>query len=306
MTMEWLNYNHFQYFWTVARAGSLADASKELMLSPSTVSAQIHALEKSLGVRLFRRKGRQLVLTEIGQLAYSYAQNIFSLGREFMNVIKERPTDRPLRLVVGADEAVPKLVVRELLKPAFELGRSVHVICREGPPERLLSDLANYHVDVILADQPARSSAGMKVFSHALGECGVSFFAAPKLAARLKNGFPQSLHRAPSLLPTEHTAMRRNLDRWFNSLGIEPVIVGEFDDSALTKVFGSDGFGFFAVPSIIAAEIAHRYSVEAIGAASDCTERFYAISIERKIKHPAIIAITRTSLSVPSGTGAKA
>ncbi len=289
--MEWLNYHHLLYFWTVARLGSLSKAAEELMLAASTVSAQIHALEQTMGTRLFRRKGRQLVLTEVGQLAFGYADGIFSMGRELMNVVKERPTDRPLRLLVGTDEAVPKLVVREILKPAFELAQPVHVICREGTTDRLLIDLANYRLDVILADQPAQSTVKVKAFSHPLGECGISFFAAPKLASRLREGFPRSLHRAPALLPTDHTAMRRTLDRWFDAQGIEPVIVGEFDDSALTKVFGSDGFGFFAVPTVIAAEIAFRYSVEQIGTAAGCTERFYAISVERRLRNPAVVAI---------------
>ena len=303
--MEWLNYNHFFYFWTVAKTGSLSEASEELMLSLSTISAQVHALEKTLGVQLFRRKGRRLVLTEVGQLAYSYADSIFSLGREFMNVVRERPTDRPLRLVVGIDGAVPKLVAREILKPVFELAQPVHLICREGSADWLLTELASYRLDVILADQPARSAVKMKVFSHPLGECGLSFFATPKMAAKLRPQFPQSLHRAPALLPTDHTAMRRTLDRWFDALGIEPSIIAEFDDSALAKVFGSDGFGFFVVPSVIAAEIADRYSVEEIAAVTDCTERFYAISAERKLKHPAVVAITQAARIALSSTASK-
>lgn len=295
--MEWLNYNHLHYFWMVAKAGSLTHAAEELMLSASTVSAQIHALEQALGSRLFKRQGRRLVLTDVGQLAYGYAESIFSLGREMMDVVKERPTDRPIRLVVGIDEAVPKLVAREILKPALQLARPVHLVCREGSADRLLADLVSYRLDVILADQPVRASGKMKVFSHPLGDCGVSFFAAPALAARLRPGFPQSLHRAPVLLPADHSAMRRTLDRWFGALGVEPSVVGEFDDSALTKVFGSDGFGFFAVPAVIAAEIAQRYSVEEIGAAPDCIERFYAISVERKLKHPAVVALTQAARS---------
>lgn len=303
--MEWFNYNHFFYFWTVAKTGSLSEASKELMLSLSTISEQVHGLEKTLGVQLFRRKGRRLVLTEVGQLAYSYADSIFSLGREFMNVVRERPTDRPLRLVVGIDGAVPKLVAREILKPVFELAQPVHLICREGSADWLLTELASYRLDIILADQPARSAVKMKVFSHPLGECGLSFFATPKMAAKLRPQFPQSLHRAPALLPTDHTAMRRTLDRWFDALGIEPSIIAEFDDSALTKVFGSDGFGFFVVPSVIAAEIANRYSVEEIATVTDCTERFYAISAERKLKHPALVAITQAARIALSSTASK-
>lgn len=295
--MDWLNYNHLHYFWTVAKSGSLTRAAEELMLSASTVSAQVHALEQAMGSRLFKRQGRRLMLTDVGQVAYGYAESMFALGREMMDVVKERPTDRPLRLVVGVDEAVPKLVAREILKPALQLAQPVHLVCREGSADRLLTDLTSYRLDVLLADQPVRASGKTRVFNHPLGDCGLSFFAAPALAARLRQGFPKSLHRAPALLPADHSAMRRTLDRWFGSLGVEPSIVGEFDDSALTKVFGSDGFGFFAVPSVIAAEIAQRYSVVEIGAAPDCIERFCAISVERKLKHPAVVAITQAARS---------
>lgn len=293
--MEWLNYHHLLYFWSVAKTGSIARASEELMLAPPTISTQIHDLERTLNQKLFRKKGRQLVLTEMGQVVFGYAEGIFSLGRELMSVVKQRPVDRPMRLVVGVEEAVPKLVAREILKPAFDLGQAVHVVCREGTADRLLTDLANYRLDVVLSDQPARSTVKVKVFSHPLGECGISFFAAPKLAARLREGFPHSLHGAPALLSAEHTAMRRTLERWFHSLGIEPTLVGEFDDSALTKVFGSEGFGFFAVANVIAAEIAQRYSVEEIGTLEDQTEHFYAISVERKLRHPAVVAITQAA-----------
>lgn len=295
--MQWLNYHHLLYFWTVARTGSIVEASQELMLAPPTISSQIRDLEEQLNCKLFQRKGRHLVLTDVGERAFSYANEIFSLGRELVNVVQDRPGDRPLRLVVGVEEAVPKLVAREILKPAFQLGQAVHVICREGAADRLLGELANYHLDIILSDQPARPTVRTKVFSHPLGECGVTFFGSPDLAAKLRDGFPRSLHGAPALLPTDRTALRKALDRWFYSLSIKPMIVGEFDDSALTKVFGSEGFGFFAVPTIIAAEIAARYSVEAIGEVSDVHERFYAISVERKLRHPAVVAITQAARS---------
>jgi LysR family transcriptional activator of nhaA len=301
--MEWLNYNHFLYFWTVARTGSVLEAARELMLSASTVSAQVHALEQSLGSPLFRRKGRSLVLTEVGQLAYSYADSIFPVGREFLNVVRERPTGRPLRLAAGIDQAVPKLVAREILKPVLHLPQSVHLVCREAAPDQLLSDLAGYRLDLVITDQPARHAGKTRVFNHLLGECGLKLMAAPSLAAKLRRNFPRSLHRAPALLPPDHTAMRRTLHRWFEAHNVEPLMAGDFDDSALMKVFGSEGFGFFAVPSLIADEIERQYLVEEIATLKGCTERFYAVTAERKIKHPAVVALTeaaRTSLHHPA------
>lgn len=298
MRTEWLNYHHLLYFWAVARTGSIAKAAEELMLAPPTICGQIRDLEGQLKQKLFRRSGRQLVLTEMGEVVFGYAEEIFSLGRELANVVQGQPGNRPLRLTVGVEETVPKLMAREILKPVLRLSPPVRLICREGTADQLLMELANHRLDIVLSDQPARSSVKVKVFSHPLGECGLTFLAAPSLAERLKGGFPQSLHRAPALLPGHHTAMRRTLERWFDSLGIEPVIIGEFDDSALAKVFGSDGFGFFAVPSAVGAEIAQRYTVEAIGTLAEQTERFYAISAERKLKHPAVLAITDQARSL--------
>jgi LysR family transcriptional activator of nhaA len=293
--MEWLNYHHLLYFWLVAREGSLAGGSKVLRLAQSTVSGQIRALELSLGERLFVRSGRRLVLTEIGRVVFRYADEIFSLGRELREVIRGRPIARPLRLVVGIADVVPKLVARRLLEPAVELAEPVHLVCHEDKPERLLAELAVHDLDVVLADAPAGPSVRIRAFNHLLGECDVVFFAAPRLAKAYARGFPGSLDDAPVILPTENTTLRRSLDQWFASHGIRPRVIGEFQDNALLKVFGQAGMGLFPASSIIADEVRRQYRVRPLGTLPGVRERYYAISVERKLKHPAVIAITEAA-----------
>jgi len=293
--MEWLNYHHLLYFWTVAKEGSIVKASESLMLAQPTISAQIRQLEQSLGEKLFKRSGRSLVLTDVGHAVYGYADEIFSLGREMMQTVRQGTSGRRLRLAVGVTDAVPKLIAREILKPAIEM--KAHVVCREGKSAGLLTELASHRLDILISDEPAAPNARIKTFNHHLGRSPLTFFAAPKLADDLKPGFPKSLHRAPALLPADTTTLRRNLDRWFSSLGIEPEIVAEFEDSALLKAFGQDGEGFFAVPDVIKSEISVRYGVKAIGKTDKCREDFYAVSIERKLKHPAVVAITEAARS---------
>ncbi len=296
--MDWLNYHHLLYFWKVAAEGSIARASEELRLAPPTISAQIRSLEEALGEQLFHRTGRRMVLTEVGQTVFSYSEEIFALGQELMNVVRRRPAGGgPLRLNVGISDAVAKLVVREILKPAFALPQSVHVICREGADARLLAELAAYRLDIVLADKPASGAVHVKTFDHQLGECGLTFFAAPQLAAELAPEFPSSLDGAPAMLPTRNTAMRRSLERWFDSIDVIPRVVAEFEDTALLMVFAADELGFFAVPSVIEEEIERLYDVSPIGQTNDCREQFFAISAERKLKHPAVVAITEAARS---------
>ena len=290
--MDWLNYHHLLYFWTVARAGSLAAASAELRLAQSTVSGQIRSLEQSLGEKLFARSGRRLVLTEMGRVVFRYAEEIFTLGRELRDAVKGRPVGKPLSLVVGVADVVPKLVARRLLEPALKLPEPIRLVCREDKPERLLAQLAVHDLDVVLSDGPVAPSLSVRAFSHLLGECGVMFFARAGLAASRRRKFPMSLDGAPMLLPTENTSLRRSLDQWFNARGIQPRIVGEFEDSALLKVFGQTGLGIFPAPSVIADEVQRQYQVRPVGRVDEVRERFYAISVERKLKHPAVIAIS--------------
>jgi len=289
--MEWLNYHHFYYFWVVARSGSITQACKELNLTPQTVSAQLQDLEEHLGENLFLRQNRRLVLTEVGQLAYQYANEIFVLGREFLDVVGKRPTGRPMKLRVGITDVLPKFVVHHLLDPAFHIEEMVHLVCIEDSTEKLLASLAVHELDVVLSDTPVPPTVSIKAFSHLLGECGVSFLAATKDAAKYKKRFPTNLDGAPFLLPTDDTALRRSLEHWFSDNGIRPRIVGEFADSSLMKVFGQFGTGIFAIPDVIEAEIRRQYRVSHIGKADGIIERFYAISVEKKIKHPAVAAI---------------
>lgn len=290
--MEWLNYHHLLYFWVVAKEGSIVRASAELHLAHPTISGQIHRLEEVLGEKLFTRRGRHLVLTEAGHIAFRYADEIFSLGREFLDTLKGRASGRPLRLVVGVADVLPPSLVRRFLEPAFRLDQPVQVICRaDKSVQEFVAELALHRVDVVIADGPAGAGIPVRAFSRLLGECGTTFFAAPKLAASIRRKFPHSLDNAPFLLPGAPSMVRRALEQWFDSQGIRPRIVAEFDDSALAKDFGKDGMGVFAAPTVIEAEVLHQYRVRVVGRSEVVRQQFYAISVERKIKHPAVVAI---------------
>jgi len=295
--METLNYHHLRLFWAVAREGNLTRASKKLHLAPQTVSTQIRTLETALGEKLFRRSGRRMLLTDVGNVALRYADEIFSLGEEFGEALRGQPTGRPLRLVVGVADVLPKLVAHRLIEPALLLEEPVRIVCREGTPEKLLADLAVHGLDVVLSDAPIPPGMNVRAYNHLLGRCGVTFMAQPDLASRLRKGFPRSLEGAPVLLPSEDAVLRRELDGWFDARGVRPVIAGEFEDSALLKVFGQAGAGFFAVPTVIEDEVVRQYEVQPIGTTGDVSERFYAISVERRIRHPAVMAICEAARS---------
>lgn len=291
--MEWLNYHHLLYFWVVAKEGSIVRASEELRLAHPTISGQIHRLEEVLGEKLFARKGRHLVLTEAGRIAFRYADEIFSLGREFVDTLKGRASGKPLRLVVASADVLPPSLLRRFLEPAFRLGQPIQVICRaDKSVEEFIAELALHRVDLVLADGPAGPGIAVRAFSHPLGECGTTFFASPKLAAKARRRFPHSLDGAPFLLPGAPSTVRRGLEQWFNAQDIRPKIVAEFDDSALAKDFGEIGLGVFQAPSVIEAEVLRHYHVRVVGRSEAIRQKFYAISVERKIKHPAVTAIT--------------
>lgn len=292
--MEWLNYHHLLYFWVVAREGGQAQAGKLLRLSPSTLSGQIRALEESLGEPLFTRSGRRLVLTDVGRVVYRYADEIFTLGRELVDTVKTKTPGRAARLQVGVTEVLAKLVVRRLLEPALHLPEPVQLVCHEDAHERLLARLAAHELDIVLADAPVPAGSTVRAYNHLLGECGVTFFCTPRHIG-LRRGFPRSLHRAPVLLPTEGAPLRRALDQWFSSTGIRPDVIAEFEDSALLKVFGADGLGVFAAPSAVEDAVKEQYGVRALGRVDAVRERFYAISVERRLKHPAVIAISEAA-----------
>lgn len=293
--MEWLNYHHLLYFWLAAREGSISRASDELLLSQPTVSAQIRTLEESLGEKLFTRVGRNIVLTDVGRTVFHYADEIFSLGRELMDTLKGRPTGQPVRFSVGITDVVPKLVAYRLLEPALRLPEPVRIVCKEGKSETLLAELAVHGLDLVLTDAPLSPTIKVKAFNHLLGECGVTFFGTARLAAACRRGFPKSLTGTPMLLPTDNTILRRSLDQWFEAEDVHPVVVGEFEDNALLKVFGQAQAAVFVTSSVIEAEVKQQYGVQTIGRTESIRERFYAISAERKLKHPAVVAISETA-----------
>ena len=289
--MDWLNYHHLYYFWLVARDGSIARAAEQMHLAPPTISKQLKQLEVSFEDKLFDRVGRNLVLTEFGQTVFRYAEEIFSVGRELQDVVKGRPVGRPLRFEVGIPEVIPKLIAHRLLAPAFRLSEAMHVVCREGKHEELLAELAVHRLDIVFSDAPVSPTASVRAFNHLLGECGLSFFATTQLASKYRRKFPASLDLAPLLLPTEKTAVRRDLEQWFFAEDIRPSIVGEFEDTALMKVFGQDGIGLFPAPTVIEEEVCRQYKVRVVGRTDAVRERYYAISVERRLKHPAVLAI---------------
>lgn len=293
--MEWLNYHHLLYFWTVARHGSISRATEELYLAQPTISTQLRALEESLGEKLFTRAGRNIALTEMGQVVFRYADEIFSLGRELTDTLKGRSVGHPVRFTVGVADVLPKLVAYRLLQPALQLADPIRIVCHEDKPDRLLAELAVHGLDLVLSDAPIGPIVKVRAFNHLLGESTVTIFGPAKLAKKYRRGFPRSLDSAPMLLPTEATSLRRSFDQWSEAEGIRPFVVGEFADSALLKVFGQSGAGLFPAPSVIEAEVRRQYGVQVVGRLEDVRERFYAISVERKLKHPAVVAISEAA-----------
>jgi LysR family transcriptional activator of nhaA len=296
-----LNYHHLEHFWLVTREGGVAAAARAAMVSQPTVSGSIRALERRIGETLFERRGRRLALTDVGRQVEEYARQIFTIGAELVTVLRQRPTGKPLRLAVGVSDALPKLVARRLIEPALQMpGVQVRLICREAPTTDLLAELATHRLDLVLADAPAAGGStptpAVRTFDHLLGECGVTFFAGQSLARSLRRGFPRSLNAAPVYLPAAGTTMRRELDRWFRQAGVEPQIAGEFSDSALLKTFGQLGQAAFPAPSLVADEVQAHYGVHVIGQASGLRERFYAVSAERRITHPAVAIICGTPI----------
>ena len=293
--MDWLNYHHLQYFWLVAKQGGLTKAADHLRLSPSTISTQISRLEEALGHKLFERQGRKLVLTEAGRVVHRYADEIFLLGREIFDSLRDQPAKRPLKVHVGIAEVFPKLLAKKYLMPVMQLSADVQLICYENRSERLLAELSIHNLDVVLTDTPVGSSVKVRAFNHLLGESGIVLFAVDSLARKYRRNFPASLQTAPFLLPAEGTALRGLLTTWFDAHQIRPRIVGEFEDSALLKEFGQQGLGVFAAPAIIQNEIGKQYGVGEIGLIEEQKERFYAISVEKKLKHPAVVAIAEAA-----------
>ncbi len=295
--MDWLNYHHLLYFWMVAREGTILRAAEKLHIGQPAISTQLRSLEESLGQKLFQKSGRTLQLTETGKTVYRYADEIFSLGRELVDTLKGHPVGRPVRFVVGVVEAMPKLMARRLLEPALRLSDELRLVCVEDTLEQLLSELMLHNVDIVLSDTPVTAAFKVRAYNHALGDSAVGLFAAKELARRYHKGFPQSLNGAPLLVPGRNSALRRSLDSWIESHDLHPFIRAEFDDTALLKAFGQTGEGLFPGGLVIQDEICRQFEVELVGEMEGVREHFFAISAERKIKHPAVLAISRTAKS---------
>jgi LysR family transcriptional activator of nhaA len=290
-----LNYHHLLYFYIVAREGSIARATQVLGLTQPTISGQLRTLERALGEKLFERRGRNLVLTEPGHVIYRYAEEIFALGDELVRTLEGQPSGGPLRFAVGVSDSLPKLTTYRLLAPALALDRSMRLVLRIGKTDQLLADLSIHALDLVLADQPIHPGVKVRAFNHLLGESSVTVFATAAQAERLRRNFPRSLHGVPFVLPTQGTALRRSLDQYFEQEGIRPVVAAEVEDVALLQVLGQEGIGLFAAPTVVEEEIRKAYSVKAVGRLETVKERFYAISIDRKLKHPAVVAISQAA-----------
>ena len=289
--MAWLNYHHLYYFWVVAREGSIVKATETLNLTQPTISAQLQALEEELGEKLFSREGRKLVLTDTGRLALRYADEIFVLGRELLDTLSDRPTGSPMRVTVGIADVVPKPIAHRLVSVALE--GDVRVTCREDDTEKLLALLALHELDVVITDRPVASGSNFRLFSHLLGESAVTLFGTPKLATPLAKNFPASLEGAPVLLPMQGSDLRRQIDSWLDERKLRPRIVGEFEDNALMNVFGMNGSGVFPGAAATTDEIVLQYRVKVVGQLDSVRERYYAVTGERRIKNPAVVAMTK-------------
>ncbi|MBY0269213.1 MAG: transcriptional activator NhaR [Burkholderiales bacterium] len=287
-----MNYKHLYYFWWVAKTGGVVKAGEHLHVTPHTISGQIGILEDDLGTPLYAKRGRNIELTDAGKLAFGYAQDIFALGAELEESLRNyRPGDRPIEFRVGVADAVPKRIAYHLIEPATRLPESVHIVCRESKLESLLAELAAHRLDLVIAGAPIPPSVSVRAYNHLLGESGVSFFAAGRIARSLKGKFPACLNGAPMLVPTRDVAVRSRLDRWCEENKLRPHVVGEFDDSALMKAFGQREAGVFIGPTVIESDIKKQYGVKAIGRSKEIVEEFFAISIERRVTHPCVVAI---------------
>ena len=296
MPVGFLNFQHLYYFWIVAREGGISHASEVLGISPSTISAQISQLERSLQVKLFRKVGRNIRMTDVGQIAFRYAGQIFGLGRELTHALKGWDTDGPFSLQVGIADAVPKAVATKLLQPAFTVSPQIRLTCREGRPELLLAELTLHRLDLVLLDAPADPGSPVRAFSRLLQECVIAIFGTPELLRQHGNGFPKSLEGAPVLLPTPDSSIRRSFGRWLEMRELQPRVVGEFEDGALMKAFGEIGAGLFPAPLTIADDLKRQHGVECLGSLEGTHARYYAVTVERQLEHPAVQAICESAL----------
>ena len=302
-----MNYKHLHYFMQVAKSGSVMRASEQLHLTPQTISGQIQILEEALGSALFAKSGRGLALTETGRLALGYAEEIFALGAELREAVREQPKQgRILEFKVGVADAVLKSIAYRLIEPATRMPEPVRIVCREWKLDSLLAELALHRLDLVISDAPIPASISVRAFNHQLGTSEVSFFATPALLKTITEAFPRCLDGAPLLMPAEDSMVGRRLRAWFQARSLHPRVVGEFDDSALAKEFGRHGAGIFVGPTVLAAEIQQRFKVKSLGAAKGVVDEFFAISVERRITHPCVLAITESARNKLFGQPPKA
>lgn len=292
--MDWLNYHHLLYFWTVAREGGVSKAAEKLHLRQPTVSAQIRSLERSLGQKLFAKRGRNLVLTDQGQVVFRYADEIFGLGRELTQTLRGQGPGHAPRFAVGISDSLPKITTYRILRPALGLDPPVRLYVRIDKTDRLLAELATHGLDLVLTDAPMPPT-NVRAFNHLFGECGVTVFGIAPLAKRYRDDFPASLDGAPMVLQARNTALRQSLELWFQSAGVRPQAVGEVEDIALLQVLGQHGLGLFAAPSVVEEEVCQQYRVQIVGRLEKVRERFYGVSVERRLRHPAVVAISEAA-----------
>lgn len=290
--MDWLNYHHLMYFWTMAREGSVSKAADKLHLSQPTISGQLRQLESAIGTKLYERVGRELRLTETGKIVFEYADEIFSTGHELMQRLKGNQTCRSLPFVIGVPDFVPKLIAYRLIEPIFRMEQPVQLTCYEGKLSELLADLAMHRLDLVISDSPAGSQVSVKAYNHPLGECGVSWVGTKARVDGLTGQFPQSLAGQPLLLPTQNTVLRRSVEQWLEKQDFEPTVVAEIEDSALLKILASQGIGIAPVADPVLSDVEGQYGLHPIGALEGVSMQFVAISAERKVTHPAVKLIS--------------
>lgn len=293
--MAALNYKHLRYFWTVAKSGSIARASEQLHVTPQSISGQLTELQDSLGVELFRRAGRGLEVTDTGRRILSYAEEIFSLGDELMEVARNQSARTMILFRIGVADSVPKSVTYRVVEPVLHMEEPVRVICREGRLASLLADLALHRLDMVIADRPMPADIKVRAYNHLLGSSDLTVFGAPQLVKALKGRFPACLDQAPFLMPGEGVTIRRGLEQWFETKNVHPRIIGEFDDGALLKAFGQGGAGLFVAPDAISDYVCRQYGVRVVGRIDTVKEELYAISTERRLRHPAILVVSQAA-----------
>jgi LysR family transcriptional activator of nhaA len=291
-----VNFKHLYHFWAAAKAGGIVRAGEQLHITPQTLSGQIKLLEDRLGCRLFKKSGRRLELTEEGHTALRYSEQIFTLGTEMESALqKTRDGLRTLEFRVGIADSVPKAIAYRLLEPALAVGAHVRLVCHEGTFQDLLAQISVHRLDLVIADEPMGKQTSVKAFNHALGTTVMTFFAAPGLKRLLQGRFPKCLDGAPMLIQGASSAMRQRLDLWLAEQGLRPRLIGEFDDAALMKAFGGEGRGIFMSPTVLEAETCSQYGVKVLGRTPELVEEFFAISVERRITHPCVAAITQAA-----------